>query len=244
MRERPNLVRQALLRGETASGIVAQINCPEIIEIAGAAGFDFVYIDCEHGSFYLEGATAMIRAAEAAGITPLVRVPNHDSSFIGRILDAGAMGVVVPNVSCKGDAEAAVAAARYKDGNNGGRRGACPGTRASWHQATDWPAFMRWSNQNVMVWPLIETPEACENFDDIAGVAGIDAVMLGPFDLAHALGHPGNVRHPNVVSRLADVVAKSRSRSLDVVASLFSAEPGALADDNAETLAATQFIAC
>lgn len=229
MRERINLVKAALQRGGTASGVAVQLACPESVEIAGATGFDFVYIDCEHGSFFLETAVQMIRAAEAAGISPIVRVPNHEPTLIMQALDAGALGVIVPNIATGKQAAASVAAAKYKSGSNGGMRGACPGTRASWHQVTNWPDFVAWSNANTMIWLLIESPEGVERIDEILAVPGIDALMLGPFDLAHALGYPGQTDHPEVTQRYVSLIRKAKMHNVEVVASLFSADPAKIA---------------
>ncbi|MGA0595238.1 HpcH/HpaI aldolase family protein [Enterovirga sp. CN4-39] len=233
---RRNRVLEALAEGRPALGVATQMNSPEAVEAIGAVGYDFTYIDCEHGSFFLEGAVQMIRASEAVGLTPIIRVPGHDPTFITRVLDAGAMGVIVPNVSTRGEAEQVVAAAKYLDGDNGGRRGACPGTRASWHQTTDWPAFARWSNANTMVWVLIESPEGVANAREIAAVPGLGAVMLGPFDLAHAIGRPGEPRHPQVAQAYDDVMAAARDSGVEVVASLFSAEPASMTREKAEWL--------
>lgn len=223
MRYRANRIKTALRENGVATGIAAQLACPEIVEIAGAAGYDFVYIDCEHGSFFLETAVQMMRAAEAVGIAAMVRVPDHQPSVISRTLDAGAMGVIVPNVSTGDQARAAVSAAKYRVGNNGGMRGACPGTRASFHQTPSWPDFVAWSNATTSVWALVETPEGIERIDEILAVDGLDAVMMGPFDLAHALGHPGQVDHPDVTRAYASLLEKACARDVDVVASLFSA---------------------
>lgn len=234
MRQRINLITQRLGRNDAALGVAAQMNSPETVEAVGAAGFDFAYIDCEHGSFYLDGLTNLIRAAEAVGLTPVVRVPNHEPSYIMRVLDAGAMGVIVPNVCTKAQAEAVVAAAKYKEGDNGGIRGACPGTRATWHQTTDWPAFVRWSNENTLVWPLIESQQGIDNIDEIASVAGIHALMLGPFDYAHAIGLPGQPQHPRVQASYASVLKAANAHGREVVASLFSATPERMEEEKRE----------
>lgn len=223
MKLRTNRIKEALDRGEMAFGVAIQMNSPEAVEAAGATGYDFVYIDCEHGSFYLEAVTHMLRAAEAVGITAIVRVPNHEPSYIMRVLDAGAMGVIVPNVSTAAQAKAAVAAAKYRRNNNGGTRGACPGTRATWHQTTQWPEFVEWSNENTLVWLLLESAEALQNFEEIASVEGVHAAMLGPFDLAHAIDLPGQPRHPDVRAGYAKLMQTAKEHSLEVVASLFSA---------------------
>jgi len=219
---RTNSLKQSIARGDVVVGPVMQLASPELIEMAGAAGFDFGWIDCEHGSFYLEQAVEMVRAADAIGMTALIRVPNQDPSFIMRALDTGAMGVVVPNVSTAAQARAAVSAARYKFGDNGGTRGACPGSRATWHQATDWKAYATHANDEVLVWAIIETMEALTNIDAILAVPGLDAVVLGPFDLAHEMGYAGEVAHPQVAGAMDRVVEQARAARIPVVASFFS----------------------
>lgn len=231
MRLRTNALKQAIARGAVVAGPVMQLGSPELIEMAGAAGFDFGWVDCEHGSFYLEQAVAMVRAADAIGLTPLIRVPNHDPSFIMRALDTGAMGVVVPNISTAEQARAAVSAARYKCGDNGGTRGACPGSRATWHQTDDWAAYARHANEEVLVWALIETREALRNVDAILAVPGLDALVLGPFDLAHEMGHPGAVTHPEVAGALDLVARKARAAGVQVVASFFASTAVDMAEE-------------
>jgi 4-hydroxy-2-oxoheptanedioate aldolase len=223
--QRVNRVRQILQNGGIVVGATMQIASPELIEMAGRNGCDFVMIDCEHGSFYLERLVDMFRAADAIGITSIVRVPNKDPSFIMRCLDAGAMGVVVPNVSTGEEVRNIVSAARYKAGDNGGTRGACPGTRSSWHQTNDWIEFVRWSNENVMVWALIEGITGVRNIDEILSISGLDAIMMGAFDLAHDMGYPGETNHPKVTAAFDDVVAKAIGKGVAVVANFFSTSP-------------------
>jgi 4-hydroxy-2-oxoheptanedioate aldolase len=230
-KRRVNRVKQKLADNGVAVGAIMQLASPELIGIAGHAGCDFVLIDCEHGSFQLERAVDLFRAADAIGITPIARVPSNEPSFIMRVLDAGAMGVVIPNVCSKEDIEVAVSAARYKEAQNNGTRGACPGTRATWHQTTDWKGFVRWSNENVMVWALIENSEAVKNIDEILSVAGLNAIMIGPFDLAHDMGYPGESLHPKVTEALERVVKRTQDRGIGVVATFFSTTPEAMAEE-------------
>jgi 4-hydroxy-2-oxoheptanedioate aldolase len=221
-KQRVNRVKNNDRNGDLVAGVTVQLSSPEVVEMCGASGYDFVWIDAEHGSFELETAVHMFRAADAFGMTPLFRVPNHEPSLIMRALDAGAMGVIVPNVSTRAQAQAVVSAARYKMDGNGGMRGACPGTRATSYQTSDWNGFATWSNANVTVWALIETTAGVKNIDEILTVEGIDAIALGPFDLAHEMGFPGQVLHPEVTSALELVVEKAQQQGVDVVASLFS----------------------
>ncbi|WP_298372401.1 aldolase/citrate lyase family protein [uncultured Bradyrhizobium sp.] len=221
-RQRRNAVKHAIAEGKVALGIGVQTNSADMVEMAAAADFDFVYLDLEHGSFGFDSAIDLIRAAEASGITPLVRVPDHTPSSIMRVLDAGAMGVIVPNVKSAAEAQSAVSAAKYAWNSNGGSRGACPGTRATWHQVRDWADFSIASNNETSVWLLLETPEALQAVDAIVEVPGIDAIMLGPFDLAHALGLPGQTKHEVVLDACRQISAKARKGGIEIVWTMFS----------------------
>jgi len=221
-RQRRNAVKLANAEGKTAVGIGVQTNSPDMVEMAAAANFDFVYLDLEHGSFGFDTVIHLIRAAEASGITPLVRVPDHTPSFIMRVLDAGAMGVIVPNVKSAAEARSVVSAARYTLNSNGGSRGACPGTRATWHQVRDWQDFSIVSNKETSVWLLLESPEALQVVDEIVEVPGIDAIMLGPFDLAHALGLPGQTTHEVVIEACREISTKARNSGVEIVWTMFS----------------------
>ena len=191
MYPRNNRLKELLAQGKPVHGIFIQMDSVEMMEIAGLAGYDFAVIDCEHGSLDLAAAIRLIRAAECVGLTPLVRVPDRGRTFIGKVIEAGAMGVYVPDVSTADEMRAIVAAVKYQDGDNGGGRGACPGIRAAGQQADDWGKFFRWSNANTVVVPLVETNEGIANLDEIITVPGIDWVGIGTFDLSHAMGFDG-----------------------------------------------------
>jgi 4-hydroxy-2-oxoheptanedioate aldolase len=190
----------------------------DIVEIIGVSDYDFVWIDSEHGSFDLETTVAMMRAADATGTTPIVRVPGLHRKEIGRVLDAGAKGVIVPNVNSAADARSGMEAARYQTAACGwGRRGACPRIRASGHQARDWSSFAEWSNENISVWLLIESVEAVDNVDSILEVEGVEAIMPGPFDLSVSMGYPGQTTHPAVQRKLDEVTNKALRKNIDVI---------------------------
>ncbi|MBN9428385.1 MAG: aldolase [Burkholderiales bacterium] len=211
-----------------------QTASPENVEIAGACGSDFVLIDAEHGSMQLDRIVEMLRAADAIGTTALVRVPDHTPSFIGRALDAGAMGVVVPNVSNATQARRVVAAARFaSDGGDTPSRGACPSTRAAWHLTEQWSEFARWSDETTMVWVLIEKRCALSEIDEIVKVPGLSAIVPGPFDLAQSMGLGGDLRHPELQQALRRISAAARAQGLDVVAPLLSSELPALEQETA-----------
>ena len=152
-------------------------------EMLAKGGFDWVLVDMQHGCMDYETALNMIRAIDLGGVTPLVRVPWNEPGIIGRMLDAGAMGVVVPMIQDAEDARRAVDACLYPPA---GRRSFGPirvGTR-------DGAGYFASANQRVAVMPMIETADALANVEAIAAVPGVDALFVGPFDLSIALGLP------------------------------------------------------
>lgn len=214
-----NRVKACRLAGGTAVGTWVQIAAPEIVEAAGYQGFDFVIIDMEHGHFGFDTAHQMVRAADAAGVAPVVRVPALDESAILKVLDMGAMGVLVPGVSTRQDAERAVRAAKYAPW---GTRGACPWTRATGYETADWQRHAEWSNAETMVWLLVEGTAGVDNFDDILAVPHVDALMMGPFDLSQSLGVAGQLEHPRLSAALATMAEKAAARGVDMVAVMLS----------------------
>lgn len=233
MKTRINHVLRKRAAGETAMGINVQTASAENVEMAGAAAYDFVVIDCEHGTTYVDHLTEMLRAADSVDVTSIVRVPTLDPVFIMRALDAGALGVIVPNIGTAAQARAAVAAAKYRmpdaEFAATGQRGACPSTRANWHLATDWSAFAKWSNEQTVVWLLIESLAGARAIDEILEVPGIGAIVPGPFDLAQSMGLQGDVWNPRVTDVLQTIVAKASAKGVDTVAVLLGSDPAGLA---------------
>ncbi|BAU94443.1 aldolase [Corynebacterium suranareeae] len=220
-----NKILQRLRAGEISRGVNIQSNGPEIVEMVGHAGFDHVMIDWEHGSFGTDSVVSMIRAAQYAQVTPIIRVPSNDEVWIKRVLDAGALGVVVPHISTKDQALRAVGSARYR-GTDGaaaevGARGACPSVRAAKHMAEDWKSFSTWSNDNIFVAVAIESSEGVAELDQILQVPGIDAVFLGTFDLAHDMGFYGDNSAPEVVEKIKRIVEVSKSAGVPLFATLY-----------------------
>ncbi len=228
MNNHSNHVLERLAAKQSAIGAKVDLPSPDIVEIIGRAGYDFTWIDCEHGAFDLEMVVHMMRAADATGTTPIVRVPSQDATGIMRVLDAGAMGVIIPNVTTAHQARTVTLAAKYQTPELPGHRGACPRIRAAGHQVDDWRQFAKWSNENTMVWLLVESLLGADNVIEIARVPGVDAIMLGPFDLSVSMGYPGDVEHPAVVSKLEEITEKVLAQGIDVVAVLLSQEDEAL----------------
>lgn len=221
-----NPILRAIKARDAAYGTWAQMNCAEFCELAARAGLDFVIVDMEHGSFGIDSAVNMIRAAEAGGAAAIVRVPDPGRSTILKVLDAGASGVLVPNIGSRAEAEAVVQAARYAPA---GSRGACPCTRGTGHGVYDWGDYLEWSRRNILVSVIIETPDGVRNFDEIIATPGLDVVALGQFDLSQALGYEGKHDHPDVRRKIEDLARKARSKNVEVMTAIF--------DSNAEEIA-------
>lgn len=179
---------------------------PEIVEIAAYAGFDFVVLDAEHGPLDLGDIRHMIRAAQAANIPVMVRVPTVSKDFIGRVLDAGADGILVPQVSTVDEARSAVAQALYPP--QGGRGAAYYARAYQYTQQSGWDALDKVQNE-VVVGVMLETPQAIEQARAIAETPGVDFVLLGTGDLSVALGR-GDHNAEKLAAAVGHVAALAR----------------------------------
>jgi 4-hydroxy-2-oxoheptanedioate aldolase len=192
--------------GEVTIGAWCMIPSALTAEALGQAGFDWVLIDMQHGCMDYETALAMIRAVDLSSAVPVVRVPWNDPGIIGRVLDAGALGVIIPMIQTADDARRAVEACRYPPA---GRRSFGPvrvGLR-------DGPGYFGGANDRIAVIPMIETAEALAEVDQIAATPGVDALFVGPFDLSIALGLPpgDNDGKPVFDEAIAKVSAAARA---------------------------------
>jgi len=188
-----NQVRRKLERAEVVMGMMHFTGSPMMVEIMASAGLDFFIIDMEHSPIDLGLAAHLIRAGDAAGITPFARVPEVDPGLIKKLLNSGADGIVIPHANAAA-CEAAVRAVRYEPE---GIRGSCPAVRSAGYAQPDWAAYQREENREVLVIPLIEDPQTLDEFETLAAIDGVDVFFLGPFDFSVAAGVPGaGFEHP------------------------------------------------
>jgi 4-hydroxy-2-oxoheptanedioate aldolase len=210
-------LRERFARGDSLTGMIGFIGAPMVIEIMGRAGIDFVMIDMEHCPMDMDRLAHLIRAADAAGIAPLVRVPEVDAGLIKRVLNLAAAGIVIPH-GTRESCEALVRAARYAPE---GERGACPIVRATGYWPDDWNAYAQRANREVMLLPLIEDKEAIDDLDAIAAIPGIDGLFVGPYDLSVSVGTPGaDFDHPAMSAALDRTVAACRKHGKVVVTTI------------------------
>lgn len=156
---------------------------PVAVEALSRQGYDYVCIDLQHGLMDVSDMLAMLQALALGDATPLVRVPANDAAIIGRVLDAGAIGVIVPMVNSGAEAARAVSACRYAPA---GTRSFGP-VRAG---IANGPDYATQANSRIICVPMVETAQAVDAMADIASVPGVDAVYVGPSDLSLTLGLP------------------------------------------------------
>ena len=203
---RVNRTKAKLLEGQVALGANLNFYAPIIAELYGVMGFDWVWIDCEHGSSNDSETENMVRAAELYDLTPIVRVPNAYPSTLLRFLDRGAQGLIVPHISTRQEAEAVAQATRYYPM---GDRSSATGGRTNRLGSGLPPAeYYEAANRETLVITMIETPEAVANVRQITSVPGIDAVLVGSSDLTQAMGMPPS---SEVDAAIAEVIKGAKA---------------------------------
>jgi 2-keto-3-deoxy-L-rhamnonate aldolase RhmA len=197
--------KEKLRTGYVPLGTCISFSDPTVSELMGRSGLDFLWIDMEHSPMSFETVQGHVMAAELAGAAALVRLPWNDPVVIKRVLDVGADGVIVPMVCTAQDAEAAVAACRYPPH---GVRGFGP-RRPSGYGREGGVEYVDAANRDIVIAIQVEHRDAVENLDEILGVPGIDALMVGPADLSASVGLLPRISHARVEELIHTVIAKA-----------------------------------
>lgn len=180
---RTNRLRDLLASGETVVSAWMSIGSPYLAEVLSHCGYDTVTVDLQHGMFDLETAVTLLQAVGAGPATPMARCPSKDPAVIGKLLDAGAYGIVCPNINSADEALAFVSACRYPpqgERSFGPARGLLYGG----------PDYLEHADSTILTWAMIESASGLENLDTILATPGLDGVYVGPNDLALSLGEP------------------------------------------------------
>ena len=202
----PTPIRASLEAGEAVVGARCVSRAPLFVEVLGGLGFDFVWIDFEHGGPSAMDATRLehlTRAADAAGTDLLVRVPGADPHVIRKVLDTGVRSVLVPRVEGAGAVHRAVAASRFVHDGGPGERGMASGRANAW--GADSEGYAEREDAEVTVGVMIENRSAVEAIDDILAVPDLGFCFVGPADLSVSLGHPQERDHPDVQAAIETV---------------------------------------
>ncbi len=196
-----NPLKSALARNRQTYGCWISLAHPLIPEILAAAGFDWLAVDMEHSSIGLSELLPLIISIEANGIVPLVRVGENNPNLIKRVMDLGSYGVIVPNVCTEDDAKSAVNAVRYPPF---GRRGV--GLYRAQKFGRGFESYKKWLAKESVVIIQIEHIDAVRNIEAIFSTLGIDAFIVGPYDLSASVGKPGAFDDPKVINALKEIM--------------------------------------
>ncbi len=218
-----NQVKIRLQEGGVQFGCLQTLSTPGITEILGHTGYDFVMLDGEHGPLLPAEMENLARAAEVSGVSPIVRVPGCHSRDISRLLDAGAAGIILPNVRNSDEVESALNAARYLPA---GSRGLSMPRQAG-YGAMPMPEFVEYANRNLLFAVQIETLDALNDIDAILAVEGVDVALLGPLDMSAALGVLGEFDHPDMEAARQQIISACEKNG--VVAGTFALGPDQVA---------------
>lgn len=197
-----NTIRRNWNEGRPVIGAKAMTMSPAVIEVYGALGFDFAWLDFEQlGGSPLDSTVVdeLTRAADAADIEPLVRLPDPDPTIVKKVLAAGVRTILVPHVETATQLRNVVSETRFTyDGDPGGR-GATTG------RANAWGARTRPADEDIVVGTMIETKAALEDIDELLSVPELGFAFIGPADLSVALGYPVKKEHPEVREAVATI---------------------------------------
>jgi len=205
------LLRDRLRAGSTCLGTFNSSSDPCITELLCGSGYEFIVIDAEHGALNIETVQACIMAAKGSGTVPLIRVPNSDEAYIKWVLDAGAGGIVVPQVQSAEDVERAVSACLYPPR---GTRGFGPRRPSDYER--NYEEVVRTANDHIVVIAQIEIVNAVNDIERIVAVPDLAAIIIGPGDLSVALGAAFDKKHPTVLEAIDRVKSTALAANMPV----------------------------
>jgi len=204
-------LKQRLKNNESIVGtMITVFDNPDIVKILKVCGFDLFMIDCEHSSYDDSATAALLGMGRAVGLPGFVRIPEARREVILKFMDAGAIGLMLPNCDTVEQAKALVEHSKYAPlGNRGvslmrGHSGFAPGPSPT--------EYMQKANDETIIMCQIESPTGVKNAGDMLDVEGVDAVFIGPNDLSQSYGLMGQFTHPTVVGAIESVIAAAKAR--------------------------------
>jgi 4-hydroxy-2-oxoheptanedioate aldolase len=200
-----NAFKHALAAGKQQIGLWSSLSSSYTVEVIAGAGYDWILLDMEHSPNDLESLLAQLQAAAPYPTSPVVRVPWNDMVAIKRVLDVGALSLLIPYVSTAAEARNAVAATRYPPA---GVRGVAGTTRATRFGRVQ--SYAKKAHEEICVLVQVETREGLDNIEAICAVDGVDGVFIGPADLHASLGHTGETANPAVVPVMEEAMRRIR----------------------------------
>lgn len=204
MELKQNYVKRVLKDGGTCFGTMLRlVKAPEVIALCAAAGWDYVVVDTEHQDYNSQSLKALSLIAKYEALSFLVRVPDKLYHQLAKTLDLGAEGLVLPRVDTEEQTRHIISSTKFFPL---GQRGASVSKISTVFRDCSPQEYLKWSNEQTLIVVQIETEEAVDRVDSIVSVEGVDAVMIGPFDLSQSMGIPGQTRDPRVQEAFQAVI--------------------------------------
>lgn len=200
------LFRTRLRARETLVGTLVSLPSPDIVELLAALDVDWLFIDAEHGAFGPETVIELLRAAHECPC--LVRIPGPDEAWIKKVLDAGASGIIVPQITTREQAQQVVSYSKYPPT---GQRGVGLGRAHGYGQ--DFSTYLKQANDETVLVLQAETRSVIGCIDEITAMPEVDAILVGPYDLSASLGHTGDLHHDSVQSAINTVLESCQRNS-------------------------------
>ncbi len=208
----PNRLKRSLRDGKSVIGtMIVEFRQPSVLQVMANAGLDFVIVDNEHGAFTIETIADLSRAARQLGITPIVRVPEWSYAHVVQPLDAGAQAIMAPRITEPQQVREILQMMKYPPQ---GRRGSVVARGHTELKSGSVVDAMKDANEESMLVVQIETKQALEKMDEILQIPGVDAGFVGPTDLSIALGIPGKMTDPVLVSAISSVLDACRRHNV------------------------------
>lgn len=208
-RMRINNIKARMNNAERVYGCLFSFPSLQIVEMVGILGFDYIFIDGEHGAFTMTDIEQMCIVADGMDLTPLARVPDIHPSTILRFLDRGIMGIIGPHISTKADVETFVKACKFPpQGIRSFAGNRIYNYEIPWKDAT---SYIRQANDEVLIIAMLEDIQALENLPEMLTVDELNVIGFGPFDLSLSLGFSGRLEHPKMVKAMEKGAAQIRS---------------------------------
>jgi len=184
-----------------------------IAELVGLVGYDYAMIDMEHGAGTLDRVLPLVQAAQLGGAKALVRIPERDPRWVGRLMDVGADGVMVPMVNNAEEARAMAEACAYPPK---GTRGMAPGVIRASGYGGEVESYVEHYREEFLLIVQIETVQAAHEARAIAEIDGVDVLFIGPYDFSAAVGFPGEPDHPDVQRQIREIaeIVKAAGKTL------------------------------
>ncbi|MDU4961737.1 MAG: aldolase/citrate lyase family protein [Sporomusaceae bacterium] len=201
------LLKQKLRSGKVALGAFLKLNSPSVVEMMAIAGFDFVIVDCEHSNFNYSSVEDIIRTADGAGLSSIIRLRGAAEEHILHALDAGAGGVQIPGLATIDDVKKAVSYTKYYPD---GIRGLSFNQRAALYGMGDKQEYLARSNADSTVVVHVESKAMADQVERLCQLSQVDVLFIGPQDLSQSMGKPGKPADPEVVSVIEDIFATAK----------------------------------